>query len=83
MGTDWNKGNFLMNQTFNIYCDESCHLENDHQQAMVLGAIWCPLEKIKEINKQIHALKIKHGMQPGFEAKWTKISPARRNYIGI
>lgn len=26
-----------MNQIYNIYCDESCHLENDHQTIMVLG----------------------------------------------
>jgi hypothetical protein len=31
--------------TFNVYCDESCHLEHDRQQAMVLGAVWCPLGK--------------------------------------
>ncbi len=34
-----------MSQTFNVYCDESCHLENDHQPTMILGAVWCPLEK--------------------------------------
>lgn len=38
-----------MSDTFNVYCDESCHLENDHQKAMVLGAVWCPLEKSREI----------------------------------
>ncbi len=36
-----------MTQIFNVYCDESCHLENDHQSAMVLGAVWCPLEKTR------------------------------------
>jgi hypothetical protein len=25
-----------------IYCDESCHLENDHIPVMVLGAVTCP-----------------------------------------
>jgi hypothetical protein len=34
-----------MSQVLNVYCDESCHLENDHQTAMVLGAVWCPFEK--------------------------------------
>jgi hypothetical protein len=29
-----------MNKTYNIYCDESCHLENDKQEVMVLGAVW-------------------------------------------
>jgi len=33
-----------MTQVFNIYCDESCHLEHDRQGIMVLGAIWCPFE---------------------------------------
>ena len=36
-----------MSETFNIYCDESCHLENDGQKAMVLGAVWCPLDKTR------------------------------------
>jgi hypothetical protein len=35
-----------MGVTYNIYCDESCHLQNDHQQAMILGAVWSPLEKM-------------------------------------
>jgi hypothetical protein len=26
-----------MSQTFNIYCDESCHLENDHQPVIPLA----------------------------------------------
>jgi hypothetical protein len=29
-----------MSETYNLYCDESCHLENDGQQAMVLGAVY-------------------------------------------
>ncbi|MBE6250150.1 MAG: DUF3800 domain-containing protein, partial [Bacteroidales bacterium] len=27
-----------MNKTFNIYCDESCHIENDHKKYMFLGS---------------------------------------------
>ena len=34
-----------MPQVFNVYCDESCHLEHDRQKVMVLGVIWWPLEK--------------------------------------
>ena len=26
----------------NIYCDESCHLENDHQKVMAIAGIACP-----------------------------------------
>lgn len=66
-----------MPQTFNVYCDESCHLENDHQQIMVLGALWCPLEKTREISIRIREIKKKHDINPGFEIKWTKVSPAK------
>jgi hypothetical protein len=69
-----------MNQMYNVYCDESCHLENDHQKAMVLGAIWCPLEKTGRIFKRIRAIKAKHGLRSDFEIKWTKVSPAKIDF---
>ena len=40
-----------MNNLYNIYCDESCHLEHDRQKAMVLGGIWCPYDKRKKKKK--------------------------------
>jgi hypothetical protein len=67
-----------MSETFNIYCDESCHLENDRQAAMVLGAIWCPLDKTREIAIRLREIKMKHGMPTPFEVKWTKVSPAKK-----
>lgn len=69
-----------MSQTYNIYCDESCHMENDHQKVMVLGAIWCPIEKVQEISKRIREKKIGHGLSPAFEIKWTKVSPAKKKF---
>ncbi len=36
-----------MSDIFNVYCDESCHLENDHRKVMVLGAVWCPFDKTR------------------------------------
>lgn len=69
-----------MGQIFNVYCDESCHLENDHQPVMVLGAVWCPLEKAREINVRLREIKTKHGVKPGFEIKWTKVSPAKARF---
>jgi len=68
-----------MSQIFNIYCDESCHLEHDHQKVMVLGAVWCPLDKVGEIKVRLREIKAKHGMKPGFEIKWTKVSPAKQD----
>lgn len=69
-----------MSETFNIYCDESCHLENDHQKAMVLGAVWCSLEKTREIAVRLREIKQKHGLSPHFEVKWTKVSPAKKTF---
>ena len=67
-----------MTQVFNVYCDESCHLEHDHQTIMVLGAIWCPLEKTREIARSIRHIKDRHGLGRVFEIKWTKVSPRER-----
>ena len=66
-----------MSEIFNIYCDESCHLENDHQKSMVLGAIWCPLDKTREIAVRLREIKQKHGLPPSFEVKWTKVSSSK------
>lgn len=68
-----------MNIIFNVYCDESCHLENDNQKVMVLGAVWCSLEKTREIAVRLREIKQKHGMPAPFEAKWTKVSPAKKS----
>ncbi len=42
-----------MPQIINISCDESCHLENDNQKVMILGAVWCPFEKKDEIFERL------------------------------
>jgi hypothetical protein len=67
-----------MSDIFNIYCDESCHLQHDHQQVMVLGAVWCPLEKTREIAKRIREIKQRHNLSPAFEVKWIKVSPVKK-----
>jgi len=69
-----------MSQIISIYCDESCHLENDRQPIMVLGAVWCPQERVHEINVRIREIKVKYSLSPDFEMKWTKVSPARRDF---
>lgn len=65
---------------YNIYCDESCHLENDHQKAMVLGAVWCPKEKAREIMIRVREIKASYGLSKKFEIKWTKVSPAKLDF---
>lgn len=65
-----------MNDRIYIYCDESCHLENDHQSAMVLAAVACPAAKRKQIGRAIKALKRRHSIPDGREIKWVQVSPA-------
>ena len=69
-----------MSITFNVYCDESCHLENDHQKVMVLGAVWCQLDKTREIAVRLREIKQKYGLPSHFEMKWTKVSPAGKAF---
>ena len=64
--------------TYNVYCDESCHLEHDQQNTMVLGAVWHPVEKKDEISKRLREIKATNGVDTSFEAKWVKISPAKQ-----
>lgn len=65
------------NVQYNVYCDETCHLEHDGINDMVIGAVWCPQNKLKEINQRIKQIKARNGLPPTIELKWTKISPAK------
>ena len=64
-----------MANLYNFYCDESCHLPNDGNKIMVLGGIWCPKEKTREINDRIRDIKSKYEI--GTEMKWVKVSAAK------
>lgn len=81
-----------MKPTLNIYCDESCHLQNDQQSVMVIGAVYCPLEKKREIFERLAELKTKHHLTPKhkkrptdnrayYELKWNKVSTAKLEYF--
>lgn len=61
---------------YSVYCDESCHLQHDQQRVMVLGAVWCPTAAAPRINRDLRRIKTDFHMSPGFETKWTKVSPA-------
>lgn len=72
--------NRYMSRKFNIYCDESCHLENDNQKAMVLGAIWCPKDKSRDIAVRIREIKKRNSLSEKLEVKWTKVSSAKSQF---
>lgn len=68
------------NETYNIYCDESCHLEHDNIPIMVLGGIKCPKSSRKKISKDIVDLKNKHGLSNFNEIKWQSISKNKLDF---
>lgn len=66
-----------MSEILNIYCDESCHLLHDGHEVMTLGALWCPLDRRREISVRLREIKQKHGIPVSTEVKWVKVSPAK------
>ena len=80
-----------MKPTINIYCDESCHLQNDKEPVMVIGAVYCPIEKKEEIFERLYSFKLKHNLTPKnkkndnenrtyYELKWNKVSKSKIEY---
>ncbi len=64
----------------NIYCDESCHLEHDKAKAMLMGAISCPASQKNRVYQDIRNIKIKHGLSPWAEIKWTGVSASKVSF---
>lgn len=58
-------------QQFKIFCDESCHLQHDSNNVMVLGALCCPEYAVESLTRTIKFLRHKHNYQT--ELKWTKL----------
>ena len=58
----------------NVYCDESCHLEHDNSNIMVIGGVWCSKNRVKAISDKIKALKEQYQIKPNTEIKWVKVS---------
>lgn len=61
-----------MSKTFNFYCDESCHLENDKQPFMFIGYVSCAYNQVKLHSDNIRQLKAKHHVF--YETKWSGLS---------
>lgn len=65
---------------YNIYCDESCHLEHDNQKYMVLGGIICEKNNRRIIKNELISIKIKNNIKENAEIKWNKVSPSKLEY---
>ncbi len=68
----------MANKTFNIYCDESCHLEHDHKPYMLLGNISCAYPQVKRHSERIKEIKKKHHFYA--EIKWTNVSQSKLQF---
>lgn len=64
----------------NIYCDESCHLENDNSDVMVLGGMTCEDYEKSKIFNDIRNIKIKNELSSWYEIKWTKVSSSKIDF---
>lgn len=64
-----------MNKTFNLYCDESTHLENDKMPYMVISYVGTPYNQLKQHKNAIKELKIKYNFKG--EIKWSNVSNSK------
>ncbi|MBB5438643.1 hypothetical protein HDC92_002324 [Pedobacter sp. AK017] len=67
-----------MKETYNLYCDESCHIENDHKKYLFLGSIKCPYNQTKLHTEAVRELKRKHNFYA--EIKWTSVSKSKIHF---
>lgn len=47
---------------------------------MVLGAVWCPEDRTREIAVRLREIRVRHGLPPWFEMKWEKVSPGQTRF---
>jgi hypothetical protein len=73
-----------MSETYNVYYDESCHLEKDRSSVMALGCVWSLASKVRGISQRIREFKSKHNISSHCEVKWIKVSEAKVNlYVDL
>ena len=68
----------MCNKTFNFYCDESCHLENDKMPFMLIAYVSSAYNQVKLHNRNIRALKYKHFIKG--EIKWSALSKSQNPF---
>jgi hypothetical protein len=65
-------------KTFNLYCDESCHLENDNKNYMLLAYICVPYNQLNYHKKNLKKLRKEYDFN--VELKWTKVSKSKFSF---
>ncbi|MDV4318506.1 DUF3800 domain-containing protein [Acinetobacter baumannii] len=62
-------------KNYRIYCDESCHLEHDNHQVMVIGCIKLADDHNHELRQKFKEIQLKH--KSPTELKWNTVSSSR------
>lgn len=65
-------------KTYNLYCDESSHLENDGKEYMLIAYISVAYPLVRLYTEQIKQLKQRHRFYG--EIKWSKVSKAQYGF---
>ena len=65
----------MKNKTFNFYCDESCHLENDRMPYFMLAYTSVAYNQVKNHKDRIKQIREKHHFYS--EIKWSKVSHSK------
>ena len=69
-----------MKQIINVYCDESCHLENDHIPVMVLGAVTYVNRGLEESSAKVALVQL---MKRRSGYSLTRTTLLRENKVNI
>ena len=69
-----------MQKIYNLYCDESCHLQYDGNDIMVIGSVYCEKKDSYEINADIRKIKQKFNISYTNETKWNKVHQNKLEY---
>lgn len=67
-----------MSKTFNIYCDESTHLQNDGHPFMLVSYVSSAYNQLQLHKKHIKMIKHEHHFKG--EIKWTNVSAAKYHF---
>lgn len=65
-------------KVFNLYCDESCHLENDKLPIMIIGYTMSAYNRTRDHYDSIKEIKQKHGFKN--EIKWSSVSTSKYDF---
>lgn len=65
-------------KSFNLYCDESCHLQNDRQEYMLIAYTISSYNQTKLHLEAIKQIKAKHKFKN--EIKWNSVSKSKYEF---